>query len=407
MKKYLFSIFTRGFVAGTGLLVFLVSASLFGASGRGIISYGTSVYTFFGLIFCMNLGRSFLTETVQSEERKKEFVSRYMTMNILVIFLGCISSFLFWYFSDSAKEILDFKIMCAMMVSSIFYVWSVNSTAIFAAFQDTHTQEKIILFTRFVLCILLGLFYFLKIYKIAYFMGFYSLIIGGGSLAEMVYLYRKHNIKLATISLVSFKQTLKISFWPHIDYLAFNLFPLILILIAGKFMIKEDIGRINLAMQFINVIFLLSIVANIRISSYVSTVGFAARKSIIFKLFIFTLFSSLFFAGIIYFGINYLIELKHFSSFFGADRLFLIGALAIPGFVLYQFLNPIWMEKNKIHNSTLINCFAVAIVGSLSWFGLQNSDPSSAMLHFSYFYIFVFFGQILLALKAKIFRVNQ
>lgn len=386
----------------SGFLVFLVSASLFGASGRGIISYGTSLFTFFGLIFCFNLGRAFLAETSQNEVLKKELLSDYISLNLLTMILTCAVSFIFWFLSKSAREILDIKIMISLIVSSFFYVWSINSTSIFAVFQETHTQEKFFIFTRAMLCLVLGIFYWFKIYKISYFIGLYSIILGGGSFLELLYLCRALDIKIKLVALERIKKILKISLWPHLDYLAFNLFPLILILISGNFLTKQEIGKISFALQFINVVFLLSTVANIRISSYVSVVGFKARKEKIKKLFFVTLLLSYLASGVMYYSLRFITERQHFSTFEGTSELFLLTILAIPGFVLYQFINPIWLEIGYIKKSALCNLIVLFVVSLVSYLILANKNYYHGVMLFSAFYLSILLSQFYLLRKSQV-----
>ena len=60
MKLFLFTLFVRFFVAFSGLVVFVISSKLYGAEGRGLIGFGTSIVSLFGLLLSFNLGRSFL-----------------------------------------------------------------------------------------------------------------------------------------------------------------------------------------------------------------------------------------------------------------------------------------------------------------------------------------------------------
>lgn len=403
MKRYVFSIFTRLFVSVSGFLVFLVSASLFGASGRGIISYGTSLFAFFGLIFCFNLGRSFLAETSQNEVLKKELLSDYISLNLVTIILSCAVSFVFWSLSKSAREILDIKIMISLILSSFFYVWSINSSSIFAVFQETHTQEKFFIFARTILCIVLAIFYWFKIYKISYFIGLYSIVLGGGSFLELYYLCKTLDIKIKLLSFERIKKIIQVSFWPHLDYLAFNLFPLILILISGNFLSKQEIGKISFALQFINVVFLLSTVANIRISSYVSVVGFKAKKEKIKKLFILTLLFSYIASGIMYCSLRFITERQHFATFEGTPQLFLLTIFAIPGFVLYQFINPIWLEIGYIKKSAVCNLVVLFVVSLISYAVLSNKNYPYGVLLFSVFYLLILLSQFYLLKKSQVF----
>jgi hypothetical protein len=43
------------FIVFSGLIVFVVTSKLYGAKGRGVTGYGTSILSFFGLLLSFNL----------------------------------------------------------------------------------------------------------------------------------------------------------------------------------------------------------------------------------------------------------------------------------------------------------------------------------------------------------------
>lgn len=406
MKKYAFSIFTRGFIAISGFLVFLVSASLFGADGRGIISYGTSLFAFFGLLFSFNFGRSFISETVMNEDLKKELLSDHLFLNFISIIITCITALIFWSLSRSAQQILEFKIVLAMIMTSVFYVWSINSNSIFAAFQATHIQERFITIFRVILCLVLLIFYIFKIHDLAIFMLSYSLILSIGAASEIFYLIKKYELVIKVPKISSILPNVKKSLWPHLDYLAFNLFPIILILITGKFLAKSEIGKINFALQFISVIYLLSTVANIRVSSYVSVVGFRAKQEKIKKLFSLTMLFSIVASLCTYLVLKYIINGQRFASFEGTAELFLVLIIAIPGYVFYQFLNPIFLEFKLIKKSAIFNSIALALCILISYMLVSSGDSKHAVTVYSLFYAIVFFNQYYLLKSTSFLREN-
>ncbi len=85
MNRYFFTLFVRFFVAFSGFVVFVVSSKLFGAEGRGIIGFGTSLDSIVGLLLSFNLGRSFLFETKKKGALKQKLLPNFLAINYLFI----------------------------------------------------------------------------------------------------------------------------------------------------------------------------------------------------------------------------------------------------------------------------------------------------------------------------------
>lgn len=95
MKLFLFTLFVRFFVAFSGLVVFVISSKLYGAEGRGLIGFGTSIVSLFGLLLSFNLGRSFLFETKSNENLKQKLLPNYLAIHYLLIIAGIFISGMF------------------------------------------------------------------------------------------------------------------------------------------------------------------------------------------------------------------------------------------------------------------------------------------------------------------------
>ena len=143
MKRYLFSLFTRAWVALSGLLVFLVTAYVFGAGGRGVISYGTSVFASVGIICSFNLGRTFLDLVTKNNQRKNELLSTFIVLNLAAAAITILGAMLFWFLSSTAQSILSWHLVLGLSFLALYYVWSINGNAIFAALERTYEQEVI------------------------------------------------------------------------------------------------------------------------------------------------------------------------------------------------------------------------------------------------------------------------
>lgn len=401
MKKYFFSILVRIFLALSGFLVFLISARLFGAEGRGIISYGTSLFAFIGLLLSFNFGRTFLEKTKQDFELKRDLLPTYISLNLISSLASVCLGLTYWFFSKSAQSILTTEQAILISFISFFYVWSINGNYFYAAFLKTYYQEFIIATTRFMLIVFLILF-LLYGKNLEHFIFFYVLILSFGVFAEIITLYivtRSHFFSRNTTPFQIFDKNILIN---HLDYLAFNTFPLILIIISGFFLEKTEIGKVNFAIQICNLIYLFSTTANIRVNSYISDVGFKKRIPQLQKLFIGTLVISVASALVIFFALKSDFLLHKIASFSGVENFFLISILSIPGYILYQFLSPIWLELQKVSMSCKANTALIFLFTGLSFVVIPKFKSFGVMSLFAGFYILVFVVQFAIAYKAKI-----
>lgn len=396
MKKYFFSILVRGLLAFSGLMVFLVSAKLFGSEGRGIISYGGSIFATLGLFFSFNFGRTFLVETHKRELLKHNYLLSYLVLNLYAFILTFVIGLLFWATSESAQKILDIKILLSLSITSVYYVWNINGNSIFAAFLKTHLQETVILVTRFIMLSFLIIFLFLDIKDLGRFVFFYAAILSGGVLFEIAFLLYVVKPRYELFSRKELTKTFFKSFVPHLDFLAFNSYPLMLVVISGWYLEKAEIGRVNFALQVINLIFLLSTTANIRVSAYMSDVGIAQRQSQFNKLFKATLLLSMLAVVFVFFLLKILTKTSYFGSFDGASQLFLIVSLSVPGYMMYQFFNPIWLEKKVVKQSGYLNLFFLVSTLLISPYFLRQWGEIGMACLFSVFHVFLLISQLIL-----------
>lgn len=395
MKKYFFSIAVRSFLALSGFITFLVSAKLFGAEGRGVISYGTSVFAFIGLFFSLNLGRAFVDKTKLSSDLKKSLLPTYFHANLIVTITSVILGLLFCYFSDGAQKVIKPSHLLPLALTSFFYVWSINGSYFFASFLKNTYQEFMIAITRFTLVIFLLMFYVFG-HDFEYFLSGYCLILFIGTVLEMgvlLCLTKTH----VFVRLNHLRQLLSANvFAIHLDYLFFNTFPLLLIIISGYFIEKGEIGRVNFVFQLCNLIYLLSTTANIKINSYISHIGFEKSIIQIKKLFIATLAVSILAGSLVYLFLSNEYVNARLSDFKGSQDLFLIALFSIPGYVLYQFLSPYWLEKKLSHISCLTNLIAFLLFAFAYYHYLPNFKSLSMVYAYSGFYVAVFFFQLLM-----------
>lgn len=396
MKKYFFSILVRGLLAFSGFMVFLVSAKLFGSEGRGIISYGGSIFATLGLFFSFNLGRTFLMTTYKRDDLKQNNLLSFLILNLYAVILTCLVGMIFWSFSSSAQSILDLKILIPFSITSIYYVWTANGNSMFAAFLKTPLQETIILVTRFVMLSFLIVFLFFDIEDLGRFVLYYSLILSGGVLFEVAFLLYVVKPRFELFTRSELLKTLYKSLLPHLDFLAFNSYPLMLVIISGWYLQKAEIGRVNFALQVINLIFLLSTTANIRVSAYMSDVGIAQRQTQFNRLIKATFFLSILAVGVVYFLLNFLTKTSYFESFDGVARLFLIVSLSVPGYMMYQFYNLIWLEKKVVKQSALLNTFFLVLTLVISPFFLMHWGEIGMACLFSIFHVFLLISQLIL-----------
>ncbi len=398
MKNYFFTLFVRFFVAFSGFFVFVISSKLYGAEGRGVIGFGTSIVSLFGLLLSFNLGRSFLFETKSNENLKQKLLPNYLAIHYLLIIAGIFISALFWYFNANARVIIDSKAMMAFLILVPFYVWSVNGSSIYATLNKTTKQDFVIFFQRVILVVVTLLIFKLNIQDIRVFLFIYALVLFLGTVTEMGFLgsplkgfSQIHNIG----------RYISDSKYVHVDYLAFNLYPLILMVFSGLFLKLTELGKLNFLIQLVNFIFILSIVASIRMKTYVAAKGVIQYIESIKKLLLFTLIVSLISIIVIFAFLNTPFFSEHFSSFGDVLIYFMIISLAVPGYIAYQFMYPILIEYNQIHLSMKINLLILIILVSLTHPILKLYGLVGGVSLFALFYLLVLLAQLYIYKKLR------
>ncbi len=398
MKNYFFTLFVRFFVAFSGFFVFVISSKLYGAEGRGVIGFGTSIVSLFGLLLSFNLGRSFLFETKSNENLKQKLLPNYLAIHYLLIIAGIFISALFWYFNANARVIIDSKAMMAFLILVPFYVWSVNGSSIYATLNKTTKQDFVIFFQRVILLVVTLLIFKLNIQDIRVFLFIYALVLFLGTVTEMGFLgsplkgfSQIHNIG----------RYISDSKYVHVDYLAFNLYPLILMVFSGLFLKLTELGKLNFLIQLVNFIFILSIVASIRMKTYVAAKGVIQYIESIKKLLLFTLIVSLISIIVIFAFLKTPFFSEHFSSFGDVLIYFMIISLAVPGYIAYQFMYPILIEYNQIHLSIKINLLILIILASLTHPILKLYGLIGGVSLFALFYLLVLLAQLYIYKKLR------
>ncbi len=398
MQKYLFTLFVRFFIAFSGLVVFIITSKVYGAEGRGLIGFGSSLVSIFGLILSFNLGRSFLFETKQNELLKHKILPDFMAINYFFVLMGSVAVLTYWSTSSIARNLLDFDCILAFLILTPYYLWMVNGAGIYAALNQTIKQDLIIFFVRAILIVLVILIYFFHITNLKVFIFLYAIVLGLGAIIEMVFLGKPNFTRLETRKISRYIFDSK---YVHIDYLAFNLFPLILMLIAGSKLKLMQLGSLNFVIQLISFVFILSVVASIRMKTYVSTKGVVEYLGSIRKLFLFTVAVSIILIVLIYTLLKTEFFLIHFSSFGDVSIYFLIVSFAVPGYIAYQFIYPVLIQYNQIHLSMKINLLILIILVSLTYPILKLYGLVGGVSLFALFYLLVLLAQFYLYRKLR------
>ena len=348
MKNYLFTLFVRFFVSISGVIIFVVTSKIFGASGRGLISYGSALVSIFGLLYSFNLGRTYLFETKKNEKLKRSSLSSLLHCNYVLMLVSVISAFLFWHLNTRAKEILDLNSLMIFLTLVPFYLWSVNGSIVFASLNITKKQDLIILMSRILLIILALCAYKFNTFDIKTFLFFYSAILTLGVAAEIIAL-RKEAKEGRKMSPKHFIGQIRKSMFIHADYLTINTFSLVLTLISAIKMNLTELGNFNFIIQIVNFIYILGIVASLKIKSYVSFQGIIQNSTAVKKLLIYSLAVSLLFIVLVFFSLDSYYFKSNFVTFEKSSLYFLIACFSIPGFIAYQFIHPAVLEFNLVN----------------------------------------------------------
>jgi len=404
MRSYLFTLFVRFFVSISGVIIFLVTSKIFGASGRGLISYGSALASIFGLLYSLNLGRSFLFETKKNEELKRSTLSNLLYCNYLLILASVISAIAFWHFNSNAKEILDFNLLMYFLLLIPFYLWAVNGNIFFASFNITKKQDLIILTSRILLIFLALITYKFNFVDIKTFLFFYSAILACSVVAEIIALRKEVNGNFR-ITLKYFINLTSKSSLIHVDFLTINIFSLVLTLIAASKMSLPELGNFNFTIQILNFIYILAIVASLKIKTYVSYLGIIQNYTAVKKLLTFTLLVSFLFVLIIFFSLDSNYFKTNFVTFDKASFYFFVACFSIPGFIAYQFIHPGVLEFDLVKLAAKGHSFIFIFCAIFSYPLISHFKTLGAILAYTIFHLFILFFEIYLF--KKIHRMKQ
>lgn len=381
----------------SGFFVFIVSSKLFGAEGRGIIAYGTAIVSIISLLLSFNLGRTFLFVTKNNTKLKQKLLFSFLALNCIIIFGAmCIISF-YWLISSQSQKIIPSPIFYAFLMLTPYYIWSiVNGNNIFSAINLTTMQDVIIGIQRLVLILFMMLLLFLDIDSFSFFIFIYAGILSGGACYEIISLAR---ISKGFTRIINIKHYLFSSKVFHVDYLAFHLYPSILVIVSGIFLELTQLGRLNFMIQLLNLIFLLAVVASIRIKTYVASKGSLYFISSIKVLLVFTSTVSIIAVFLIYNALKTSYFGALFPSFDGLSSYFLMLSLAIPGYVTYQFIYPMLLEHNLMSLSMKANLFILIFMSFISYPLVKHNGFEGSIILFILFYFLIFISQLYIYLK--------
>ena len=386
MYNYLFSLFSRYSIVISGFLVFIYTSSLFGPEGRGFIAVGGSIISIIGILFSLNLGRSFIALTKKNKTLKENLIKSYIKTHLMLIAVAVLFAFVFMNLSDHVYGMFPKELIYFFLIGVPFYLWGVNNNDIFAAFDMTFKQEVIIVLIRFTLVLSLVLLWIFELQELSYFLLVYYFILSGGSIIEMFYIFNKGRLRDFSLMKKYLSKLPKLLGFAHLDYLAFHLFPFFLILLSTIFLNIKDVGILNFTLQIISFIFLLSVVASIRMKSYVAVKGSNQYSKSITLLFFVTLFLSFF--GLIFCLLFIQDIVNYFFSSFGDVRILLaILYFSIPGHLLYQFNLPILIENNALKRSATLNGMNFLFSLFIGFFTIQYFGVYGFCIAFILFYI--------------------
>jgi O-antigen/teichoic acid export membrane protein len=397
LRNYLVTLFARFFIVFSGFVVFLVTSYLFGPEGRGIIGLGTSIVSFFGLIFSFNLGRSFLNLTKRNKKLKKIFLPEFIALNYLMILITVLVLIFYYAFNNHLNLIIDFDLLIAFCILSPFYVWSVNGSDIYASLNKTNIQDITILIIRLLLILMTLFFYIFNFFELNSFIYFYSSILGFGALLEISILGKP------TLS-INFKKIynyISDSIIAHIDYLSLVLYPLIVVIMAAYFLSLFDLGNLNFAFQLIYFVFTFSFVASLKMKSYIATQGMLSNLLAIKKLLLYTFIFSYILVFVIYIIISSSFFINKFPGFANVACYFLILSISIPGYMIYHFLYPVLIEYDLIHHSMKYNLIALILSCFISYLLLNLYGILGACFSLSLFFVLIFIINVYLYKKLK------
>ncbi|MDA9221640.1 hypothetical protein N9O82_01830 [Methylophilaceae bacterium] len=290
--------------------------------------------------------------------------------------------------------------MAAFLLLLPYYLWTVNGSTIYATMNKTSIQDLIILFYRTSLIIFALLIYYLIIpHDFTTFIYIYSFIILTGTVVEIFFLDNPFKQKLRFNNIV---QYINLSKSLHVDYIAFNVYQLVLMIFSASMIELKELGKLNFLIQIMNFLFILSIVGSIRVKKYVAHEGFVSNFRKIKLLYFFSIFTSTILAALIFFILKSSFFIDYFSNFGNLSNFFLITCFSIPGYFTYQFIYPFLIEYNFINLSMKINLLIFMIMALITFPVIKVYGFYGSAMLFSTFYLLILIGQIYIWKKISI-----
>lgn len=398
------SFLSRILLASSGFVVFLVTASLYGAQGRGVISYGNALFALFAHSLSFNIGRSYLTSLGKKHDEGLEQLKVAIRLNFLLTALAIFSGLGFWLFSSSAKEILSPMAVILFSMTTLSHIWIANGSFFYSASGNYKLQDRTILLSRSVLILLSAVFYILskaEHISLTKFVFLYCVSIMCISVWEVFKLTStiKFNFSIPSGELYRFKSLIKSSFLTHIENMTIQVFPLLVTIIAGKLIHLKDIGIFNFLIQVLGILFLGANIAGVRVVD--SLITKTNKKN--------NLYDTIIKVSAVQVGIFVLILCLFYFDFFkkinddfsDLTELFLLSSIAVVGYTLYTIVNPLVLFRNLVFFSATNNMI-IFILSSISAFYLiQLYYLNGLVIAYVLFFSLIGLSQLVCLLKMR------
>lgn len=342
-----------------------MTAHLYGSSGRGFFAFGTSIVATSATVFSLSLGRIFLSHYFDNRDRNIQSLRQFIKLNWLMSFFSIVIVLLYWATSEFTRNTFHFVSIFALSLTSISYIWLTNGLYFFSTIDKQHLQDRAIIISRsliifFNVCVLF--------FSRSYLVEIDVYLVAHCALTLFATIYEMHTLKKHTpagskLPFLSNSDLINIvrkDFLTHLENLSIHLYPLFFTLIIAKTMDLKNVGIFNFHIQLLGVVYLVAIVFGGRAVSLRTKPTEPSRNSVSILI---TKSMALSLIGVV--ATIVLLEVGFFESvskdFANQTQNYLIMALSVPGFLLYQIGLPVVLEKKLIGRVAMASLLVMSI----------------------------------------------
>lgn len=356
------SVFSRILVTFAGFLIFVVTTHTFGATGRGLIAYATSIFGIIAHLISFNISKGYLIRNKSQPCKTGETLSSSLAWILIATSIGFLLSYIFWFFNKTLNSSFALTSFLIFSTSIFYHIWNGNGTTFFAAHRLASKHNIIMIINRTAQILFTFFFWLLATrpagIRFEYGVIFLTLLYISSPLMEFLYLAKTRNLSTSQVKLDTISLLVKKSITPHLDTLAIHIAPLLITVVSARELNLEKLAAFNLFIQALGLPYMLATISGTRVIEEAS-----ARES-----FSFSTLNKFIIRKTVLYGIAGLVLIAPLTLLFYLDLFkvldksltnlvspFTITTFSFLGLLLYHNYNPVSILTAQTHKSAVLN----------------------------------------------------